>query len=321
MVCCFFYVISSGDTAPALTYPTYTIKWPFVFDMAKSIVSLSYYRARATNTLGYWCFCMALVVGLLGCGTTKSYTATDQLLLSDAVDTTIAKLDFEPLAGQKVYLDITYLKTQRSAVLIDSDYVISAIRQQMVGAGVKLVENRDEADLIAEARLGALGLDSHSVTYGLPASNALSAASSVFVNAPVVPAIPEMSFARHESKSGAVKVAVFAYDRETREPLWQSGIARSDSNAKDTWVLGVGPFQKGTIYDKTRFAGDKLSTAELLSMEEDRQRKTQRYQRYRNGRVFPALFEDAGNDPGVTRATAEGDASEDPTSANGDATK
>ncbi|GAB5404772.1 MAG: hypothetical protein Aurels2KO_30030 [Aureliella sp.] len=258
---------------------------------------------------------------MIGCGTTKSYTATDQLLLSDAVDTTVAKLDFEPLADQKVYLDVTYLKTQRSAVLIDSDYVISAIRQQMVGAGVKLVENRDDADLIAEARLGALGLDSHSVTYGLPASNALSAASSVFVNAPVVPAIPEMSFARHESKSGAVKVAVFAYDRETREPLWQSGIARSDSNAKDTWVLGVGPFQKGTIYDKTRFAGNKLTAAELLSQEETKRRKTQRYERYRNGRVFPALFDDDGQDPGVTHATAEEDASNEASTVSSNSSK
>ncbi|MFM8398981.1 MAG: hypothetical protein ACKOAH_14210, partial [Pirellula sp.] len=26
-------------------------------------------------------------------------------------------------------------------------------------------------------------------------------------------------------------MAVFAYDRETREPLWQSGIAQAGSNA------------------------------------------------------------------------------------------
>lgn len=247
-----------------------------------------------------------------GCGTTKSYTATDQLLLSDAVDTTISKLDFEPLKGQKVYLDVTYFKTQRSSVLVDSDYVISAIRQQMVSAGVKLVESRDEGDMIAEARIGALGLDSHAVTYGVPASNALATASSVFVNAPAVPSIPEMSFARRESKSGAVKVAVFAYDRETREPIWQSGIARSDSNAKDTWVLGVGPFQRGTIYSKTRFAGNKLNATEMLQLEEDNAKKTRRYDHYRNGRVFPALFEsDVTEDGGVSLASAE-DAADTP---------
>ncbi|HBE66746.1 MAG TPA: hypothetical protein DDW52_01225 [Planctomycetaceae bacterium] len=232
---------------------------------------------------------MLTVVG--GCGATKSYTATDQLLLSDAVDTTVSKIDFEPLRHHKVYLDVSYLKTQRSSNLIESDYVISSIRQQMVSNGVHLVESRETADVVAEARLGALGLDSHTVTYGVPSSNSLAAASSVFANAPVVPIIPELSVARHESKNGAVKIAVFAYDRETREPLWQSGIANSTSKARDTWVLGVGPFQRGTIYSRTRFAGDKLSPTELLTQQQERVKKTQRWDDYRRGRVFPALFE------------------------------
>ncbi len=59
-------------------------------------------------------------------------------------------------------------------------------------------------------------------------------------------------------KSAAAKVSVFAYDRETREPLWQSGIAQAGSSARDTWILGVGPLQYGTIYNGTRFAGKRL---------------------------------------------------------------
>jgi regulator of extracellular matrix RemA (YlzA/DUF370 family) len=228
---------------------------------------------------------------LTGCGSTKSYTATDQLLLSDAVDTTIAKLDFSPLRDQKVYLDITYLKTQRSQILIDSDYVISSIRQQMVGDGVKLVEGRDEADVIAEARLGALGLDGHTVTYGIPASNLLTTASAAFVNAPPVPALPEMSFGKYESKLGAAKIAVFAYKRETREPVWQSGIAQSSSNAKDTWVLGIGPFQRGSIHSDTKFAGDDIAATDLLKDPKEDIHEMEPYKDYKRSRVFPALFE------------------------------
>ena len=148
---------------------------------------------------------MGLLVCLTGCGTTKSYTATEQLLMSDAVDATVAKLDFEPLTAKKVYLDTTFLKTQKSPLLIDSDYVISSLRQQMMAAGVQLVENREEADLIAEARMGALGLDGHNVTYGLPASNILATATSAFSSAPAIPSIPEISFARRDAKSGAAK--------------------------------------------------------------------------------------------------------------------
>lgn len=243
--------------------------------------------------------CIVLVSCCAGCGTTKSYTATEQLLISDAVDTTIAKLDFTPMQGRRVYLDTTYVKTQKSPLLIDSDYVISSLRQQMVSAGVQLVEARDEAELIAEARMGALGLDGHNVTYGMPASNALSTATSVFTNAPNVPAFPEISVARHEAKSGAAKIAVFAYDRETREPFWQSGIARSSSSARDTWVLGVGPWQKGSIYDGTRFAGSNLG--DELSLHDDAKsdkafRKTSKFADYIRARSF-----------GVQQAASEGD--------------
>ena len=59
-------------------------------------------------------------------------------------------------------------------------------------------------------------------------------------------------------KSAAAKVSVFAYDRETREPLWQSGIAQAGSSARDTWILGIGPIQYGTIYNGTRFAGKRF---------------------------------------------------------------
>ncbi len=249
--------------------------------------------------------CFAAI--LCGCGATKSYTATEQLLLSDAVDATIAKLDFSPLRQQKVYLDVTYLKTVRSPLLIDSDYVISSVRQQMLADDVLLVESREEADLIAEARLGALGLDGHSVTYGLPASNAIATATAAIASAPVLPSLPELSVARHESKLGAAKIAVFAYDRITRQPIWQSGIARSSSNAKDTWVLGVGPFQRGTIYKRTRFAGDQLAGSELLQKDGKDIRESQQYHDYRNSRVFPALYEatDEAKSEDVVAANSE----------------
>lgn len=246
----------------------------------------------------------ALLFSAVGCGATKSYTATDQLLLSDAVDATIAKLDCTPLSGRKVYLDATYLKTQRSPLMIDADYVLSSLRQQMVGSGVHLVESREESDIIAEARLGALGLDGHSVTYGIPSSSALSTATSVFANAPVVPTIPEMSLARHESKLGAAKVAVFAYDRVTREPFWQSGIARSSSNAKDTWIFGVGPFQRGTIYKKTRFAGNDINAPELLVEEPQDIRETDAYASYESSRVFESQDDAPSDDDTSSVVTA-----------------
>ncbi len=203
---------------------------------------------------------------LLGCGATKSFTATEQLLMSDAVDSTIAKMDFRALGGHKVFLDTTYVVGAGKVIpgvampinLINSDYVISALRQQLTAAGCMLVDNREAAEIICEARCGALGTDGHTVTYGIPANNFLNSASSVIPGTPTLPSIPELSVAKREMKSAAAKVSVFAYDRETREPLWQSGIAQAGSSARDTWILGIGPLQYGTIYKGTRFAGKRL---------------------------------------------------------------
>lgn len=222
----------------------------------------------------------------MGCGTTKSYIATEQLLMSDAVDATVAKLDFTPLAGKRVYLDATYLKTQKSSALIDSDYVISSLRQQMVGAGVQIVDSREESELIAEARLGALGLDGHSVTYGIPANSALAVASTAITSTPMLPIIPEISFGRHEAKSGAAKIAVFAFDRETRAPYWQSGIAKAASDSRDSWLLGIGPWQRGTIYDRTLFAGSPVVGGDLLDSSDRDIRKSEAFKAYRRSRLY-----------------------------------
>jgi hypothetical protein len=216
--------------------------------------------------LGLLVFGVASSVPMLGCGTTKSFTATEQLLMSDAVDSTIAKMDFRALSGYKVFLDTQYVIGAGKVIpgvampvnLVNSDYVISGLRQQLTAAGCLLVDTREQSDVICEARCGALGTDGHSMTYGLPASNFLSSASAVIPGSPSLPTIPEISVAKREMKSAAAKVSVFAYDRETREPLWQSGIAQAGSSARDTWILGMGPLQYGTIYNGTRFAGKRL---------------------------------------------------------------
>ncbi|MEZ6148949.1 MAG: DUF6655 family protein [Pirellulaceae bacterium] len=270
-------------------------------------------RARVQRldcVVGMLCVVGLGLVALGGCGATKSYTATEQLLMSDAVDATVAKVDFSPLAGKLVYLDSTYIKTQKGPLLIDSDYVISSIRQQMVGAGVQIVENRDDAELIAEARLGALGLDGHNVIYGIPASNGFSAATSTIAGAPVIPAIPEIAFARHEAKSGAAKVAVFAYDRESRQPYWQSGLAKSSSSSHDTWVLGIGPWQQGTIYNRTRFAGSEVNGGKALDPEDRSIRTSAAFQAYGRSRLYhnrqPTPVETrVAENSGVSTAAAE----------------
>jgi hypothetical protein len=197
------------------------------------------------------------IAGIAGCGTTTNRIATEQLLLSDAVDRAVGKIDFSSLGGKSVFLDTIYLRSVKGVGFVNSEYVISSLRQQLTAARCPIQDNREDAEIVVEARIGALGTDGHEVVYGIPQSGTLSVAAKVLSNSPV-PAIPEISVGKNNAQSGIAKIIVFAYDRESREPVWQSGIAKAESTSKDTWFLGAGPFQEGSIYEGMRFAGKKL---------------------------------------------------------------
>ncbi|SMP74134.1 hypothetical protein SAMN06265222_11765 [Neorhodopirellula lusitana] len=206
-------------------------------------------------------FCLigisVLTLCQVGCGTTREYQATEQLLLSDAVDRSVSTIDFRPLSGEKVYLDTAYLRSVKSDSFVNADYVTSALRQQIMAAGCLMQELSKDADIIIEPRIGTLGADDHRVTFGVPENNAIGSAATLLSSAPAIPNVPEIAFARRDAREGAAKIAAFAYDRETRLAVWQSGVSQSRSTARDTWVMGVGPFQAGSIRDATRLAGTK----------------------------------------------------------------
>ena len=178
-----------------------------------------------------------------GCGLNKSRLATEQLVVSDAVDRAVAQIDFSPLSGRKVFLDTKYLDGLKLSPAGNVEYVISSLRQQMVAYDCRLMEKAEQAEFIVEGRIGVMANDGHEVTYGVPGSAAMTTAS-VFLAAPVAaPAMPELSLGRRNHQQGTAKIGVFAYDRETREPVWQAGLAKGSSRARDLWLLGLGPFE------------------------------------------------------------------------------
>ena len=203
-------------------------------------------------------------VWFLGCGTTTQRLATEQLLISDAVDSAINRIDFSHLSGRSVFLDTTYLRPVRGIGFVNSDYIISSLRQQLTAARCKIHDKREDAEIIVEPRVGALGTDGHEITYGIPQQQTgqIATAAAALTSTPLIPALPELSFARLDAQQGIAKVMVFAYERESLRPVWQSGVAKSESSSRNSWWFGAGPFQKGTIYDGTRFAGSRLSPEE-----------------------------------------------------------
>ena len=178
-----------------------------------------------------------------GCSLNKSRLATEQLVVSDAVDRAVAEIDFSPLSGYKVHFDTKYLAPVKlTPTTGNMEYVVSSLRQQMAAYDCRLVDKPEEADYIVEARVGVLANDGHEVTYGMPGTAAASTASALFASPIPMPSLPELSLGRRNYNQGTAKIGVFAYDRQTREPVWQSGVAKGSTRARDVWAFGLGPF-------------------------------------------------------------------------------
>ena len=190
-------------------------------------------------------FVIACLVALAGCGINKSRLATEQLVVSDAVDRAVAAIDFSPLSGRNVFFDTQYLADVKMGSTGNVQYVISSLRQQMAAYDCRLQAKAEDADYVVEARLGVLANDGHEVTFGIPGSAAVMTTSVLFAS-PVAPAagMPELSVGRRNHQQGTAKIGVFAYDRISREPVWQSGEAKATSRSRDLWLFGLGPFEQ-----------------------------------------------------------------------------
>src|SRR4051812_21411910 len=186
----------------------------------------------------------AIAAAAAGCGINKSRLATEQLVVSEAVDKAVATIDFSALSGQKVFFDTQYLDGLTMGPNGNVKYVISSLRQQMMAYDLRLQEKLDTADYVVEGPLGVLANDGYEVTYGIPGNAAAASATALLAApVPVAPSIPELSLGRRNHQAGSAKVGLFAYDRVTREPVWQAGVKRGASDVRDSWFMGLGPYQ------------------------------------------------------------------------------
>jgi hypothetical protein len=192
-----------------------------------------------------------LVLGPGGCGTVKTSgtarTATEQLLLTNAWDSALAKVDFRPLTGVPVYLDTTHVSA------VDQGWVVSSLRQALLSQGVLLRTKPEQAQWIVEARVGAYGTDAYNALVGIPQTTV----PPTFTGIPTG-TIPEIALLKKSQQEGIAKLAIFAFDRASGQLVWSSGTVLAKSSAKDIYVGGVGPIQGGTIRGGTNFIGTKI---------------------------------------------------------------
>ncbi|MBX3443332.1 MAG: hypothetical protein KF774_13080 [Planctomyces sp.] len=174
------------------------------------------------------------MAGLAGCTSAQTSntarTATEQLLLSNAVDQTLDKVDFRPFSGQAVYLEEKYMDC------VDKQYVIASIRHRILRAGGQLVDKVDDAAIVLEPRSGGVGTTSSSSFLGFPE-----------VVLPGMLTLPEIRMFTRTRQSGFAKIGMAAYDAKSHETLGAGGVSVAQSDDSNYYVVGIGPFQSGSL--------------------------------------------------------------------------
>ena len=197
---------------------------------------------------------MSALAPAFGCGTVKTSgtarTGTEQLLLTNAWDSALEKIDFRPLTGVPVFLDTAHVTA------VDQGWVISSLRQAMLAQGVLLRSKAEQAQWIVEARVGVYGTDENSLLVGIPQLSV----PPTFTGVPTG-TIPEVPLIKKSDQQATSKLALFAYDRASGQLVWNSGTMLATATAKDTYIGGLGPIQGGTIRGGPEFIGVKIPLA------------------------------------------------------------
>jgi len=183
------------------------------------------------------------IVGASGCASMKtsdtSRTGTEQLLVTNAVDEALDKVDFRPFREHNVFLQDKYVDCT------DKNYVISSVRHRIMSQGALLVDDPAKADIVVELRAGVVGTDRTESFLGIPEIN---------LPAPMPIALPEMRWLSKTTQYGTAKIGLVAYNAQTNEVLGDGGMSSARSDNNNWFVMGVGPWQTGTVKKEIQVA-------------------------------------------------------------------
>jgi len=188
---------------------------------------------------------LSAAVFLSGCTSSISSntarTAKEQMLLSDAVEQSLSKVDFSPLAHQQVYVEEKYLEC------VDKPFVVGSIRHQVMRSGGRLVAEADAADVIMELRSGGVGTDTSEAYLGTPA-----------IALPGMLTIPEIRVAERNTQYGYAKLGLVLYDAKNGQALGHGGMSLAQSDDNNWYMFGIGPFQNGSLKNNVSAAQQRV---------------------------------------------------------------
>ena len=200
------------------------------------------------------CLCTSLLMALIGCTSTKTSntarTGTEQLLISNAVDQSLAKVDFRPMAGRKVLVEEKYLDS------VDKGYIVSSVRHHVLHVGGRLTAKPDEADIVLELRSGGVGTDNSDAFLGVPG-----------ITLPGMLSLPDVKLITRSRQSAFAKLGIVAIDAKTQQELNVGGVSLAMSDDNNWYVMGVGPYRQGTMEREVQSSLNTAATDDIVPAE------------------------------------------------------
>jgi len=174
-------------------------------------------------------------ISATGCASTRTSntarTATEQVLLSAAIDRSLNNVSFEQLQSQKVFIDDKYLDS------VDKGYLLGSLRHRALAAGATLANSAAEADVVIETRSGGIGTDTEESFIGIPSIGVPGMAIS----------IPDIKLVSRNTQLGTAKIGLVAYDPKTGTAVGLGGQSTALTKNDDMYILGMGPMRSGQV--------------------------------------------------------------------------
>src|SRR5215212_11567148 len=165
--------------------------------------------------------------------------------MSQAVSRAIGQLNVDALRDRKVFIETGYFtgaekvnvngeERQRLFTTPEQAFATGELRERLLMAGARVVEQRKDADVVLEVRSGGLGIDRLENLIGLPASMLIGSGSSSGPGGiPIT--TPEIAIYKNTRQRGFASVSFVAYRADTGEYLTSSGPYIGRTIRDDFW--------------------------------------------------------------------------------------
>ena len=175
----------------------------------------------------------------LGCASMKesdtARTGLEQLLISNAVDQSLSKVDFRPVSGAKVFLKTDLLDC------VDKNYVMLSTRSKLLANNCTLVDKADDAEIVMEIASGGVGTDRTELVVGSPE-----------IPLGIMGSIPKINVYERKKAMGTAKLAIIATDAKSKQPVINSGFSLARSDHQHWSMMGTGPVLSGSVANQIK---------------------------------------------------------------------